>query len=82
MSICHTKVNKDDLQSLIPKVIDHFIKVLSNESAEKTICHCLENLCLWTSKLETDPSKKLIDKIKVGEATSVKHSLGKIEKFL
>lgn len=56
------------MQSLIPKVTDHFIKVLTIEVAEKTVSHCLEMLSLWTSQLETDPSKKLIDMIKVSEA--------------
>lgn len=65
LSICHTKLDKDTMQALIPKVIDLFIKVLSLEVAEKSLCHCLEMLSLWTSKLEAELPKKLIETIKV-----------------
>ncbi|XP_045475078.1 eIF-2-alpha kinase activator GCN1 [Harmonia axyridis] len=66
LSICHTKLDKDTMQALIPKVIDLFIKVLSLEVAEKSLCHCLEMLSLWTSKLEAELPKKLIETIKKG----------------
>ncbi|KAL3270236.1 hypothetical protein HHI36_009292 [Cryptolaemus montrouzieri] len=66
LSIIYTKLDKNNMESLILKVMDYFIKVLQTEVAEKTLCHCLEMFSLWTSKLENEIPKKLIDAIKSG----------------
>ncbi|KAJ8939614.1 hypothetical protein NQ318_012337 [Aromia moschata] len=54
----------ENLQKLIVIAADHFIKVLGVEVHEKTLCHALEMLSLWTSKLYNEVPKKIIDSLK------------------
>lgn len=55
----------DNNIDLISKVSTHFVKVLESEVHEKTLCFTLEMLSLWTSKLNDEVPKSLLDIFKV-----------------
>lgn len=55
----------DNNIDLISKVSTHFAKVLESEVHEKTLCFTLEMLSLWTSKLDGELPKPLLDIFKV-----------------
>ncbi|KAK9878672.1 hypothetical protein WA026_023121 [Henosepilachna vigintioctopunctata] len=78
LCIIHTKLDSSKMQALIFKVMDYFIKVLQKEVAEKTLCYCLEMFSLWTSKLETELPKKVVDALKNGMSSKISTGLVRI----
>lgn len=55
----------ENLEKLIVTASELFIKVLEVEVHEKTLCHALDMLSLWTNKLIMDVPKKIVDSFKV-----------------
>ena len=56
--------NKIPEQNLSPVLIngsDYFIKILETEVHEKTLCHALDMLSLWSVKFHTEMPKKIVE---------------------
>ncbi|CAG9834134.1 unnamed protein product [Diabrotica balteata] len=59
-------VAPEHFQALIVVAAEFFGKVLETEVHEKTLCHSLEMMSLWTSKLSQEVPKKILDILKNG----------------
>lgn len=64
-NLSYNIVSGSSLQQLCSTVVEHFVKVLQVEVHEKTLCHALEMLSLWTVKFYNEVPKKLVDAFKV-----------------
>lgn len=58
-------VTGSSLQQVSQTAVNHFIKVLEIEVHEKTLCHALDMLALWTTKFYNEVPKNLVEAFKV-----------------
>nr|CAH7734834.1 unnamed protein product [Callosobruchus chinensis] len=62
----YNSVEGEDSQKLVLTASEHFVKVLEVEVHEKTLCHTLDTMAMWTCKFLGDIPKKVIDAFKNG----------------
>ncbi|CAH1977085.1 unnamed protein product [Acanthoscelides obtectus] len=62
----YNSVEGEDSQKLLITASQHFVKVLEVEVHEKTLCHALDMMAIWTCKFLGDIPKNVVEAFKNG----------------